>query len=176
MLRKRLTVAESATENRGRLEWGSPKTHQLRTVRLPVFVAEMLARHLESVDDDPDALVFTAVRGGPLRHSYFRKYVWKPAVETAAVPQSLTFHSLRHTAGSILIAQGADAKRVQAHLGHATITMTFDVYGHLFDDAMDDVMDRLDAAARERGAPQTPPKRSEEPVAEVIELPRREAK
>ena len=44
-------------------------------------------------------------------------------------------HSLRHAAASLFIEQGFSPKRVQALLGHSTIQMTFDVYGHLFPSA-----------------------------------------
>jgi integrase len=41
-------------------------------------------------------------------------------------------HSLRHAAASLFIEQSFSPKRVQALMGHSTIQMTFDVYGHLF--------------------------------------------
>jgi integrase len=41
-------------------------------------------------------------------------------------------HALRHFFASWLIDQGFGPKRVQALMGHASIQMTFDVYGHLF--------------------------------------------
>ena len=41
-------------------------------------------------------------------------------------------HALRHFYASWLIDQGFPPKRVQTILGHASITMTFDCYGHLF--------------------------------------------
>jgi integrase len=41
-------------------------------------------------------------------------------------------HSLRHAAASLFIEQGFSPKRVQALMGHSTIQMTFDTYGHLF--------------------------------------------
>ena len=44
-LRRRLTIAEAVTEVGGRLEFGTPKTHQQRTVPLPATLAESLARH-----------------------------------------------------------------------------------------------------------------------------------
>jgi integrase len=56
-------------------------------------------------------------------------------------------HELRHTAASLAIAAGADVKVVQKMLGHKSATMTLDQYGHLFDDRLDDIADRLDAAA-----------------------------
>ena len=39
-------------------------------------------------------------------------------------------------------------KLVQRMLGHKSATMTLDQYGHLFDDRLNDVADRLDVAAR----------------------------
>jgi len=55
----------------------------------------------------------------------------------------------RHTAASLAIASGADVKVVQQMLGHKTATMTLDLYGHLYPDRLDDVAERLDAAARD---------------------------
>jgi Phage integrase family len=55
-------------------------------------------------------------------------------------------HELRHTAASLSIASGADVKVVQQMLGHKSATMTLDLYGHLFEDRLDDVADRLDQA------------------------------
>ena len=56
-------------------------------------------------------------------------------------------HSLRHTAASLFIEQGFTPKRVQALMGHSSIQMTFDVYGHLFPSAEDDqaAMSQLEA-------------------------------
>jgi integrase len=47
-------------------------------------------------------------------------------------------HALRHAAASLFIEQGFSPKRVQALMGHATIGMTFDTYGHLFPSQDDD--------------------------------------
>jgi len=56
----------------------------------------------------------------------------------------LRVHDLRHTAVTVWIGAGADAKVVQRILGHATATMTLDLYGHLVD------TDLWDAAVRSR--------------------------
>jgi integrase len=47
-------------------------------------------------------------------------------------------HALRHAAASLFIEQGFTPKRVQALMGHSTIQMTFDTYGHLFPSEKDD--------------------------------------
>ena len=53
---------------------------------------------------------------------------------------------LRHTAASLAIAAGADVKVVQTMLGHASATMTLDLYGHLYSDRLDEIADRMGAA------------------------------
>ncbi len=56
-----------------------------------------------------------------------------------------SFHSLRHFYASIMIAQGTPPKRLQSLLGHATLAMTMDTYGHLFP-AGDDETVRINSA------------------------------
>jgi len=48
-------------------------------------------------------------------------------------------HALRHSAASLFIEQGWNPKKIQTLLGHASITMTMDVHGHLFENAEEDV-------------------------------------
>lgn len=48
--------------------------------------------------------------------------------------QGFHFHALRHFYASLLIEAGLPPKRVQYLMGHSSITITFDRYGHLFDD------------------------------------------
>jgi len=47
-------------------------------------------------------------------------------------------YAFRHAAASLFIEQGFSPKRVQAIMGHSSITMTFDLYGHLFPSPEDD--------------------------------------
>jgi len=91
--------------------------------------------------------VFTAPAGGALRASNFRRDVFASAAADASLA-GVTPHALRHTAASLAIASGANVKVVQQMLGHKSATMTLDLYGHLFDSELDDIADRLDAAAR----------------------------
>jgi integrase len=99
--------------------------------------------HLDTVDDAPEALVFTSPIGQPLRYSNFRNRVWIPATEAAGLP-GLDIHELRHTAASLMIRAGADPKLIQTQIGHASIAITYDVYGHLFPDRLDELADKLD--------------------------------
>ncbi|MHA6797770.1 tyrosine-type recombinase/integrase [Bounagaea algeriensis] len=144
--RRRVQVVQSVTEVNGRLVWGTPKTHERRTVPLPRFLADELAKHL--VDKVEGDLVFTAPKGGVLRLRNFRRAVFDRAV-TEVGPEGFHPHELRHTAASLAIAAGAEVKLVQQMLGHKTATLTLDLYGHLFPDRLDDIADRLDSAACE---------------------------
>jgi integrase len=142
LTRRRLEVGESVTEVRGHLVWGSPKTHQHRTVPIPAFLARELAAHIHS--KDPSGLLFTTRRGAVLRNLNFRRDVFDDAATAAGLP-GLTPHELRHTAASLAISAGANVKTVQRMLGHASAAMTLDVYSRIFDDDLDRVAEELDA-------------------------------
>jgi integrase len=61
---------------------------------------------------------------------------------------TITPHDLRRTAASLAISAHANVKAVQRMLGHAKASMTLDTYADLFDEHLDGVADRLDAAIR----------------------------
>jgi integrase len=56
-------------------------------------------------------------------------------------------HALRHAAAALFIEQGFPPKKLQALMGHASLQMTFDVYGYLFPSQEDDraKMDAMEA-------------------------------
>jgi integrase len=130
---------------RGVQTWGTPKGHERRSVPIPRFLVDDLARHV--ADRAPGDLVFTGMKGGALRAQVFRHAAFNAAAEAIGA-EGLHPHELRHTAASLAIAAGADVKVVQQMLGHKSATMTLDLYGHLFPDRLDEVADALDTAAR----------------------------
>lgn len=139
-------VVESTSDVRGYLIAGPTKSYAERTVRLPRFLCEELSVYLDDRSADPDAFVFTALGGGQLRHNNFYRRDFKPALFRAGLPERVRFHDLRHTCASLLIAQGAHPKAIQLHLGHSSIQITMDRYGHLLPDELGHLADRLDAA------------------------------
>jgi integrase len=157
LLRGTCEVVEAATEVGSRLEWGTTKTDERRTVRLPRFLCDELAAHLAGSPGDPDALVFTAPMGGPLRERKFLHGQLKPAARRAGLPGTLRAHDLRHTAASLLIRQGASVKAVQKTLGHKSAVVTLDRYGHLWPDELEDLAERLDRARAAAVAPSMRP-------------------
>ena len=149
LIRRRLDVAQAVTEvNGGRLEWGTPKSHERRSVPIPRFLGDELTAHLAGRTEDD--LVFTAPMGGVLRNRVARRDWFDRAVAAIGEPD-LTPHELRHTASSLAVSAGANVKAVQRMLGHASAAMTLDRYTDLFDEDLDAVAERLDAVARSAG-------------------------
>jgi integrase len=66
----------------------------------------------------------------------------------AGLAIKLRFHDLRHTCAALLIAQGAHPKEIQERMGHSTIRLTFDRYGHLFPSLDGRLRDGLEATFR----------------------------
>lgn len=145
MLRGRLQVDENAVKVGTVVIVGTPKSHKVRSVPFPRFLAEPLARQCEG--KTREQLVFGD------GHNHITTPTWRDgwfvyAKRRSGVPAELTIHDLRHTAASLAIAAGANVKAVQRMLGHASAAMTLDVYGHLFDDDLDAVSAALDEAVR----------------------------
>lgn len=101
-------------------------------VHVPPHLIPVLDAHLEEhVDPDPDALLFTGTRGGPLSHSAFSK-VWRVAQDAAGIdPENrLQLHDLRRTAGTWATELGgASLAVVMRRLRHRTVAaaMTYQV-------------------------------------------------
>lgn len=141
LVRRRVEVAEAVTEVAGKAVFGTPKTHQRRSVPIPKSLVEPLM--LATAGKGPDDYVFTSPQGGHLRLHNWRRRVFDPAV-TAAGLEGVTPHDLRHTAASLAVSAGANVKAVQRMLGHASGAMTLDVYADLFEADLDDLADRID--------------------------------
>ncbi|MAT02851.1 MAG: hypothetical protein CL421_07435 [Acidimicrobiaceae bacterium] len=100
----------------------------------------MISLEERKVAADPTALVFVSKEGEVLRHSNFYSRTFKPAAEAFGL-NSFRFHDLRHTCAAMLIADGAHPRAIMERLGHSSITVTLNTYGHLFpslDEALTD--------------------------------------
>jgi integrase len=100
-------------------------------------------------------LVFPNSVGKPCTVPNLRDRVLGPLQAAAGISPAYRpkygWHSLRHAAASLFIEHlGWSPKRLQAVMGHASITMTYDHYGHLFEDAAADsaAMGKLETALR----------------------------
>jgi len=70
---------------------------------------------------------------------------WYACLEASGI-RRIRFHDLRHTYASLLIEQGAHPKYIQEQMGHSSIKVTMDTYGHLFPNRERGWADKLDEA------------------------------
>lgn len=143
-----LIVAEELQRTDGIYVLKQPKTPgSARRIVLPPFVVAAILRQRERqntwrsefLEHDPDAvfndwgLVFTTKLGKPVNGSWITHRLYD-ILEKAKLPRQ-RFHDLRHLYASVLIDQGADLKEVKDQLGHSQVSLTADLYGHLYDAA-----------------------------------------
>jgi len=122
-----------------------------RRVDLSSTAAHVLRRQLLARKPNELGLVFPSPDGHILNDDNFRHRVFAPAVRRTKLT-GFRFHDLRHTYTALMVAAGAHPKYLQAQMGHSSIRVTLDLYGHLFPDANRGVLDSLDALT----APSTP--------------------
>ncbi len=116
-----------------RLRLVEPKTAAgRRTIALSPFVQAALAERRRAQEGQPSSimdLVFTTPRGTPLDPRNVSR-AFGIDLESVGL-RHMRIHDLRHTAASQMLAQGFTLDDVKRRLGHASIAMTSDVYGHL---------------------------------------------
>jgi integrase len=124
----------------------TPKTRgSIRAITLsPMLAAELESWWKETRFRGETDYVFPSSTGTPLDGRNVDRKLFQPTRRRAGL--SLRFHDLRHTFASILIAQGEHPKKISEQLGHASIAITIDRYGHLFDRSYSDVSDALERA------------------------------
>ncbi|HEX2063260.1 MAG TPA: tyrosine-type recombinase/integrase [Acidimicrobiales bacterium] len=167
LLRRQVAVVEALKDVNGRLSFGPTKNHGRRTVRLPPFLCELLGGYLADRANRANDLVFAAPEGGPLQHRVFYRRYFRPAIEAAGLPAAVRFHDLRHTCAAFLIAQGAHPRAIMERLGHSSITVTLNTYGHLFPSLDEALTDGLEATYRTSVKTRTRPDRHAASVSDL---------
>jgi integrase len=92
--------------------------------------------------------VFTTALGTPISASNLLRRSFYPLCSRAGIPTrpGLRFHDLRHSCGSLLIAEGVKPKLVQAILRHSKLSTTMDLYVHAYDEDLRGAVASLDRA------------------------------
>jgi integrase len=106
--------------------------------RVPILevLAPILRDHLRRTDRVGDALVFGKTPTLPFVKETVRERALKAWGVAGLDPIGL--HEARHTCASLMIAAGVNPKALSTIMGHAKIAMTFDTYGHLMPDGLDE--------------------------------------
>ena len=150
-------------------------SRELRSTLFRVRDARLLQAYLEGKNDISDELVFPSPEGtildpDNLYHRYFLPVLAKSGI------RKIRLHDLRHSFGSLLIQAGASLTYVKEQMGHSSIQVTVDTYGHLIPGANVFFVDCLDTKKTEtspqRSATPAQPNlgRREEVPPEVIDL------
>jgi integrase len=129
--------------NDGR-EFGPTKNSVVRTVPLPVVVAEALAAHIASYPPGVHGLLFTSTADRPFRKSYYGAQIFPAAVRRAGLVD-VTSHHLRHHYASVLLHAGESVVAVAERIGD-TPAMVLATYGHMMPDSEDRTRRAIDAA------------------------------
>ena len=133
LLGRSIAVVEQLVTFNNQSVWQPPKTKaSRRKVSISPFLVDMLNHQLATRSlPGPDGLVFPNQAGKPISPASFNGNHWRRAIQKTDL-EGLRFHDLRHTAVALAIAQGAHPKAIQARMGHNSVQMTLDRYGHLF--------------------------------------------
>lgn len=121
--------------------FGEPKTtRSRRSIPLPASTLRALLVHRRQQAEErlkagaayqQNDLVFATPEGGPLAPRNLKRRHFRPILERAKLPQDLRLYDLRHTCATLLLASNEHPKVVSERLGHASITLTLDVYSHV---------------------------------------------
>jgi integrase len=126
------TVIQTVVEVNGMLIRTRPKSKaSRRTVKLLPSVVRLLKHHPQPAN--PDGLVFTQPRSDrPIARTWFNRRILKPAARRPGIHPIPSVHDLRHTAGALASKAGMHPMAVKEMMGHSSIRVTYDIYGHLF--------------------------------------------
>jgi integrase len=147
-VRVRAAFIERST---GGLVLGPPKSKAGRPfVGIPKAIVPALREHLNTyVKDEPDALMFPGVKGGPLRRSGFNTRTrWVDVVKEMGMP-GLHFHDLRHTGNMLAAESGAGLKDLMARTGHDNVRAAM-IYQHAVRGADKSITDAINKQLEER--------------------------
>ena len=138
-----IEVRESWDAKAGRIE---PKTRtSRRRVPMPAALREVLLdRRLEDATAAGDELVFGRGEGEPFHAATLYRRA-DSAWRAVGMTERLRLHQARHTYASFMIAAGVNAKALSQFMGHSSIKVTFDLYGHLMPGSEREAAGMLDA-------------------------------
>jgi integrase len=152
-----MRIEHSLEQTRAGLKLKAPKTRtSRRTVSLPPSAVEALRAHrrkqleiriaLGQGKPDADTLVFCRIDGDPIPPNDLSRD-WARFVKSRKLPR-VSFHGLRHSHVSALIARGVDVLTISRRIGHTNAATTLRVYGHMFEQNDSTAVDAIEAALR----------------------------
>jgi integrase len=158
--RNLVDLRRTVAVRKGRLVVNAPKSGKLRTVDLPSGLC-VRVKELRSVQETQAAVegkplgpwVFPALTDAdkPLNASWFWRHVWEPLLRKAEI-RHVRVHDARHTYASLMLRRGVPVPYASRQLGHSSINVTVDLYGHFIPGEdrhhVEGLADAIEAAAK----------------------------
>jgi integrase len=155
-----LRVRQQIQESKGELSISPLKTaNSRRTLTMPAIVVDALKlRRVAQLEErlragaewqNPHDLVFTTPTGRAVSPHHARKALH--VLLTVAGLDRMKYHALRHSAATLLLTHGTPLFDVSRVLGHAQISTTSDIYGHLVPEIAAGAAAKMDAVLKARG-------------------------
>ena len=127
---KRLYIRRSVWKG----DFQSPKSQQsVRKIDLPDSLIPELKKWKVRCPISEKDLMFPTAEGKITDHDNARNRYFNSSLRKAGL-RHVSFHSLRHTNASMRILAGQNIKYISTQLGHSSVKITLDTYGHLFND------------------------------------------
>jgi integrase len=158
--RASLSIERSLEQTKAGLRFKPPKTAcGRRTISLPPSAVTVLCEHRRRQLElrlalglgraEPETLLFSEPDGSPMAPDKL-SWRWRNTCVSLKLPR-VSFHALRHTHASMLIASGLDVVAISRRLGHANPNVTLAVYAHLFKKDDSTAADAVEAILRTPG-------------------------
>lgn len=141
IVRRSLTNRRLSTPKNGKERRVDMSTQLERTLK--IALVERKKETLQKGWREMPLWVFINECGTPINEGHFHRRVWVKLLAKAGL-RSIRVHDLRHTFASLLIEQGEPLPYVRDQLGHHSIQITVDIYGHLVPGGNRQAVDRLD--------------------------------
>ena len=136
------TLRVRRTLNRGTTT--PPKSSKAnRMIKLPQIALEALKNQTRV---EGSVWVFSTANCTPVSERNLHSQYWKKIKQKAGLLPHTKFHSLRHTAATLLLAKNVNPKIVADLLGHSSIKITLDTYSHVLPDMQSTAADSMDDA------------------------------
>jgi integrase len=152
--KQRLFVRHSLVQTKSGISFKEPKSGKSRTLKLGEVITGELQAHYDNQrlrravggEYNPDNLVCCQDDGTMFPPKRFSSQ-WKKVLVKSGV-KTVTFHDLRHTYAKFVISSGTHMKVLCELLGHASITTSYDLYGHVTESMQDGAASHIDSVIK----------------------------
>ncbi len=143
--------------------YGPPKTAaSQRSFFLPGSLLRAIQRHRthqeierKAMDWKESPYLFLATKSGDVLSPNSLNFAFRKVLKQAGL-QGFRFHDLRHSCASLLNSEGVRIKTISAFLGHSKVSITSDLYIHLFESDLNDAAEVMESRFGAASAPMAP--------------------